>query len=43
MTDTLFDPVKNHPIADLFGRPTVLEVFDHSAAQFRMPDQLALC
>ncbi len=43
MTDTLFGSIKDHPIADLLRRPTVLEVFDHSAAQFRMPDQLALC
>lgn len=32
LTDTLFDPVKDHPIADLLRRPTVLEVFDHSVA-----------
>lgn len=32
LTDTLFDPVKDHPIADRLRRPTVLEVFDHSVA-----------
>ena len=43
LTRALFGLIIDHPIADLFRRPTIIEMAHNALAQLRIPDQLALC
>jgi hypothetical protein len=42
LADALLSPIKDHPIANLFRRPSVLEMVHNQLTQFRIPDQRAL-
>jgi len=43
MACALFSAFIDHPVADLFRRPAVLKVFNHSVVQVRMSNEFALC
>lgn len=40
--DAQFGTFIDHPIADLLGRPSLFDPFNHTLAQIRMSDQFAL-
>ena len=42
MADALFDPIEDHPIADLFRRPAILKMVHNALTQLGIPDQFAL-
>lgn len=42
MTRALFGPIIDHSIADLLGRPAILEMAHNALAQLRIPDQFTL-
>jgi hypothetical protein len=42
VTRALFDPIIDHPIADLFRRPPVLEIAHNAQAQLGIPYRFAL-